>query len=164
MTVMTPGTHEQHDRAGTLELATGARLHGGAARNTNALCRDLLTRLDAYDPAERYTRLSGVVDHDTLHRAEAVEPWLTAHPRLTVRWLPTYGPGAHPIECACGDGHDLCSRHHTRQRLRDLVADVEAHLQVNGPWLYKWSALYDEPAVTVAVENIAVEPHAKMAA
>src|SRR4029434_1272650 len=38
--------------------------------------------------------------------------------------------------------HDLCTRNHTRQRLRDLVADVEAHLHLNGPWPYHLSELY----------------------
>jgi hypothetical protein len=60
--------------------------------------------------------------------------------------------------------HDLCTRNHTRKRLRDLVADVEAHLQVNGPWQYKLSELYYEPAVTAAVEKITAEPHVKIAA
>jgi transposase len=40
----------------------------------------------------------------------------------------------------------------------------EPHLQVKGPWPYKRSDLSDEPAVTAAVENIAAEPHAKIAA
>jgi hypothetical protein len=53
MTVMTPGTNEKHDLAGALDLATGALLHCMAARKTNALFRDLLTRLDACSPAER---------------------------------------------------------------------------------------------------------------
>jgi len=44
------------------------------------------------------------------------------------------------------------------------VADVEAHLPVNGPWLYKRSALDDEPAVTAAVEHIAAEEQAIVAA
>ena len=35
---------------------------------------------------------------------------------------------------------------------------------VNGPWQYKLSELYDEPAVTAAVEKIAAEEHAKLAA
>jgi transposase len=105
-----------------------------------------------------------VVDHDTIHHAKAVEQWLAAHPRFTRLWLPTYGPRANPIERAFGDVHDLCPRNHTRQRLRDLVADVEAHLQVNGPWPYKLSELYDEPAVTEAVEKIVAEQHAKIAA
>jgi hypothetical protein len=105
-----------------------------------------------------------VVDHYTMHHAKAVEQWLAAHPRFTLRWLPTYGPRANPIERAFGDVHDLCTRNHTRKRLRDLVADVEAHLQVNGPWQYQLSALYYEPAVTAAVENIASEEHTKVAA
>jgi transposase len=164
MTVMTPGIHEKHDLAGALDLATGARQHGVAARNTNALCRDLLTRLDACYPAERYTRLYVVVDNYTIHHAKAVEQWLAAHPRFTLLWLPTYGPRANPIERAFGDVHDLGTRNHTRKRLRDLVADVEAPLQVNGPWQYQLSDLYYEPAVTAAVKKIAAEPHAKMAA
>ena len=60
--------------------------------------------------------------------------------------------------------HDLCSCNHTRKRLRHLVADVEEHLSVNGPWPYKRSILYDEPAVTAAVERIAAEGHANIAA
>ena len=74
MTVMTPGVNEKYDLAWALDLATGALLHGVAARNTKALFRDLLTRLDACYPAERYTRLYVVVDHSTIHHAKAVEP------------------------------------------------------------------------------------------
>jgi len=60
--------------------------------------------------------------------------------------------------------HDLCTRNHTRKRLRDLVADVEEHLHVNGPWKYKLSELYYEPAVTAAVDNTTAEEHSKAAA
>jgi len=60
--------------------------------------------------------------------------------------------------------HDLCTRNHTRKRLQDLVADVEAHLQLNGPWQYQLSALYSEPAVTAAIEKIASEEHTQVAA
>jgi len=35
---------------------------------------------------------------------------------------------------------------------------------VNGPWPYKLSELYYEPAVTEAVEKIAAKQHAKIAA
>jgi hypothetical protein len=35
---------------------------------------------------------------------------------------------------------------------------------VNGPWPYKLSELYDEPAVTEAVEKIVAEQHATIAA
>jgi transposase len=164
LAVMTPGTNEKHYLAGALDLATGTVLHCLGARKTNVLFRDLLNRLDASYPAERYTRLYVVVDNYKIHKAKAVEDWVAAHPRFTVLFLPTYCPRANPIERAFGDVHDLCTRNHTRQRLRDLVADVEEHLCVNGPWKYKLSALYYEPAVTTAVEKLATEAQATMVA
>jgi hypothetical protein len=44
------------------------------------------------------------------------------------------------------------------------VAEVENHLHLNGPWQYKLSDLYDAPAVTAAVEQIAAEERANAAA
>ena len=164
LAVMTPGQHQKHYWAGALDLTTGTLLHGLGARKTNALFRDLLDLLEASYPAERYTRLYAVVDHDTIHTAEAVEQWLAAPPRVTRLLLPTYGPRANPIERAFGDGHDCCARDHQRTRVQALVADGESHLQVNGPWLYQLSAIYDEPAVTAAVEKIAATEQAEVAA
>jgi hypothetical protein len=113
---MTPGQHQKPYVAGALDVATGTRRHCLGARNTNAVFRDRLGLLDASDPAEPDTRLSVVGDHDNIHQAKAVEPWLTAHPRVTRLLLPTSCPRAHPIERACGDGHDGCTR--TQQRPR----------------------------------------------
>jgi transposase len=93
-----------------------------------------------------------------------VEQWLVAHPRFTLLFLPTYCPRANPIERAFGDIHDTCTRNHRRTRLPELVADVEWHLQVNGPWPYRLSELYYEPAVTAAVEQIAAANHTKAVA
>jgi hypothetical protein len=45
-----------------------------------------------------------------------------------------------------------------------LVADVEDHLDRNGPWQYKLSDPYYEPAITAAVEKLAAEEHATGAA
>jgi hypothetical protein len=53
------------------------------------------------------------------------------------------------MERAFGDVHDGGARNHRRQRLPGLVADVEDHVHLNGPWQYKLSDLYDEPAVTL---------------
>jgi hypothetical protein len=66
-------------------------------------------------------------------------------------------PQANPIERALGDVHDLCNRNHTRKRLQDLVGDVVEHLDVNGPWRYKLSDIYNDPAVTAAVERMIME-------
>ncbi len=120
--------------------------------------------METSSPVERYTQVDVVVDHDKIHQAKAVEQWLAAHPRVRLLCLPTYCPQANPIERAFGDVHDGCTRNHRRTRLSDLVADVEDHLHLNGPWKYKLSDLYDEPAVTAAVENISAEEHAKAAA
>jgi len=99
-----------------------------------------------------------------IHKAKAVEQWLAAHPRVTLLFLPTYCPRANSIERAFGDVHDCCTRNHRRKRLPDLVADVEAHLQVNGPWPYKLSQIYYEPMVTAAVEQLMAASQPKTAA
>ena len=164
LAVMTPGQNQKHYLAGALDLATGTLLHCLGARQTNQLFRDLLGTLEANYPTERYTRIYVVVDNYKIHKAKAVERWLAAHQRVTLLFLPTYCPRANPIERAFGDVHDCCTRNHRRKRLSDLVADVEAHLRVNGPWLSKLSEIYAEPAVTAAVEKIAAEEHARVAA
>jgi hypothetical protein len=104
------------------------------------------------------------VDHDKIHKAKAVEPWLATPPRVRRLFLPPYCPRANPMERAFGDGHDLCTRNQQRKHLPALVADVAEHRRVNGPWHYKLSDLYYASAVTVAVEKIAAEEQGKVAA
>jgi transposase len=162
--VMTPGQHEKRYLAGALEPTTGTLHSCLGARKTKLLFRDLLGTLEERHPAERYTRLYVVADNSKIHKAKAVEQWLDAHPRATLLWLPTYCPRANPIERAFGDVHDCCTRNHQRKRLPDLVAEVEDHLRLNGPWHYKLSELYYEPAVTAAVEKITAAEHAQVAA
>jgi putative transposase len=164
LAIMTPGQNQKHYLAGALDLATGTLHHCLGTRKTNALFRDLLEALDARYSAEQYTRLYVVVDNYKIHKAKAVEQWLAAHPRFSLLFLPTYCPRANPIERAFGDVHDLCTRNHQRKRLLDLLADVEEHLHVNGPWQYTLSALYYEAAVTAAVAKLAAEERAKAAA
>jgi hypothetical protein len=162
--VMTPGPNQKHDVAGALALVTGTLHHCLGARKTTALCRDVLGVLDERDPAEPYTRLSVVVDNAQIHTAKAVEPWWASHPRLTLLLWPTSGPRANPIARAFGDVQDCCTRTHQRKRFADLVAEVEDHVRLNGPWQDKLSDLYDEPTVTAAVEERIAQEHAKAAA
>jgi putative transposase len=162
--VMTPGTNAKQYLAGGLDLTTGTLHHCVGPRKTNGLFRDLLQTLEAAYPTAQYQRIYVVVDNYKIHKAKAVDAWLANHPRVTLLFLPPYCPRANPIERAFGDVHDLCTRNHTRKRLRDLVADVEDHLDRNGPWQYKLSDLYFEPAVTAAVAKIAAEERAMAAA
>jgi putative transposase len=162
--VSTPGKNEKHYLAGALHLATGKSLYCLGPHKNNGLFRELLALLDTTYPAHQSTRMYVVVDNYCIHKAKAVEQWLTRHPRFALLWLPTYCPRANPIERAFGDVHDKCTRHHKRKRLRDLVQDVERHVQENGPRQYKLSQLYDAPEVIAAVENIAAEKQPQMAA
>jgi transposase len=162
--IMTPGTNEKHYLAGALHLATGQMLYCLGSRKNNGLFRDLLTLLDTAYPAPEVTRIYVVVDNYCIHKAKAVMQWLAHHPRFEVLWLPTYCPRANPIERVFGDVHDKCTRNHQRKRLRDLVKDVEQHVQENGPWRYNLSRLYQDPEVTVAVDRIAAEAQTKIAA
>ena len=155
--VMTPGTNAKHYLAGALDLATGSLHHCVGPRKTNGLFRDLLQTLEAAYPAAQYQQLYVVVDNYKIHKAKAVEEWLAKHPRIQLLFLPTYCPRANPIERAFGDVHDLCTRNHTRKRLQELVADVVEHLDVNGPWRYKLSDIYSDPAVTAVVERMITE-------
>jgi transposase len=120
--------------------------------------------LDRTYPEPWVSRLYVVVDNYSIHKAKAVQKWLADHPRFELLWLPTYCPRANPIERAFGDVHDKCTRNHKRKRLRDLVRDVERHLQANGPWLYRLSRIYEEPEVTTAVERMAAKQPSQIAA
>ena len=162
--IMTPGTNEKYYLAGALHLATGNVRYCLGPRKNNGLFRELLTLLDHTYPASEVTRIYVVVDNYCIHKAKAVEQWLASHPHVTLLWLPTYCPRANPIERVFGDVHDTCTRNHQRKRLRDLVKDVERHMEENGLWKYKLSHLYDAPEVTAAVEHIAAEQQAKIAA
>jgi transposase len=105
-----------------------------------------------------------VMDNDCMYKAKAVEQWLASHPRVGLLWLPTYCLRANPLERVFGDVHDKCTRHHKRKRLRDLMKDVERHVQVHGSYRHKISHVYNAPEGTAAVEDIAAEKHPKVAA
>jgi transposase len=131
--IMTPGTNEKYYLAGALHLATGNVRYCLGPRKNNGLFRELLTLLDHTYPASEVPRIYVVVDNYCIHKAKAVEQWLVHHPRFALLWLPTYCPRANPIERVFGDVHDKCTRNHQRKRLRNLVQDVERHMEENGP-------------------------------
>jgi transposase len=152
--VPTPGTNEKRYPAGALDSTTGTTQHCVWYRKSTGLFLDLLATLDREYPARAFSRLFIVVDNSKIHKATEVDKWLAAHPRFELLFLPTYCPKANPIERAFGDVHEKCTRNHTRKRIRTLVGDVEQHLAVNGPWLYRLSELYYTPEVTAAVETL----------
>jgi transposase len=162
--IVTPGQNQKYYLAGALEPKSGRIVACTSPRKTNMLFRALLDRLEELYPKARFDKVCVVVDNYGIHKAKAVERWLAAHPRFELLFLPTYCPQANPIERAFGDVHDKCTRNHKRQRIEDLVSDVECHLLANGPWKYKLSQLYYTPEVTAAVERITTEQQLLQAA
>jgi transposase len=158
--VLTPGKNEKRYLAGAWDLRTGVIHFCCGERKTNALFRSLLDRLQSRYSAQQYDRVYLVADNYRIHKTQAVQQWWAAHPRFQVLWLPTYCPRANPIERAFGDTHDKVTRNHKRKRLRDLVADVGCHLDRNGPWPYQLSSIYQEPAVTAALQQLLADQHA----
>ena len=162
--IMTPGKNEKHYLAGALHLATGKLLYCLGPRKNNGLFRDLLTLLDTTYPAPQLrVSMSSWITTVFIKPKPSSSGW-PSHPRFALLWLPTYCPRANPIERVFGDVHDKCTRNHKRKRLRDVVQDVERHVQANGPWQYKLSQIYQAPEVTAAVEHMALEEQAKIAA
>jgi transposase len=158
--VLTPGKNEKQYLAGGWDFRTGVMHCCFGERKTNALFRNLLDTLQSRYPAQRYDQVYIVADNYCIHKTQAVQQWLVAHPRFQLLWLPTYCPRANPIERAFGDTHDKVTRNHKRKRLCDLVADVRRHLDRNGPWHYHLSQIYQEPEITMALKKLRQDKHA----
>ena len=152
--VLTPGKNEKHYLAGAWDSRTGMVHSCVGPRKTNMLFRSLLEILEIRYPARYYNRIFVVVDNYKIHKAQAVERWLAAHPRFELLWLPTYCPRANPIERIFGDTHDKVTRNHKRKRLRDLVADVGRYLDRYSPWPYRLSTIYLEPEITAVLRRL----------
>jgi len=96
--VLTPGTNEKRDLAGARDRQSGRLVHRVGWRKTHGLFVDLLATLDRSYPLRQFPRLYVVVDNSKIHKAQAVEHWLAAHPRFALLFVPTYCPKANPIE------------------------------------------------------------------
>jgi len=159
--IMTPGQNQKRYLAGALNYATGKITHVLAERKNRFLVIDLLRALDRKFATA--SKIYLVADNYRIHKAKAVEEWLTNHPRFEFVWLPSYCPKANPIERAFGDVHDKCTRNHKRTRINDLVGDVEWHLKRNGPWPYQLSSIYYTPEVDAVVAELLAAENLKAA-
>jgi hypothetical protein len=152
--IVTPGVNQKRYLAAALDHLRGQVVSCIGERKTAALFLELLRVLDAAYPAATYNRLYVGVDNFRIHKAKAVEQWLSLHPRIELLFLPTYCPKANPIERVFWEVNDKCTRNHQRKQISQLVGDVERHLAVNGPWPYKLSEIYYTAEVTAAVNEL----------
>jgi DDE superfamily endonuclease len=97
-----------------------------------------------------------VVDNYKIHKAQAVQRWLAAHPRIELVFLPTDCPKAHPIERLFGDTHDKV----TRQQIWRLVEEGKRHLAGNGPWQDRLTEIYLTAEVTAAARRLKTQAKA----
>jgi putative transposase len=152
--VVTPGVNQKRYLAAALDHLTGRVISCIGERKTAGLFLELLKALEGTYPAASYQRLYVVVDNFGIHKAKAVAEWLARHRRIELLFLPTYCPKAKPIERVFWEVHDKCTRNHRRKKIEQLVGDVEQHLEVNGPWPYKLSAIYYTAEVAAAVKEL----------
>jgi hypothetical protein len=158
--VMTPGKNQKRYLAGAWDVRTGQVHYRVWASKTNGLFRALVEAVETAYPARHDDRIYVVVDNYKIHKAQAVEQWLTAQRRVELVFLPTYCPKANPIERLFGDTHDKVTRNHTRKQIWRLVEDVKRHWAENGPWPYRLSEIYFTAAVTAAVRSLRTQAKA----
>jgi len=161
--IVTPGVNQKRYLAGALDTLTGKVIHCVAERKTALLFVELLKAIEQSYPMATYKEIFVVVDNFQIHKAKVVQQWLAAHSRIQLLFVPTYCPKANPIERVFWEVHDKCTRNHRRRKIEQVVEDVERHMQVNGPWAYKLSAIYYTAEVTAAVKELEKEQLLKAA-
>src|SRR4030095_14478295 len=81
------GPKRSWNRGSRVSRLSVYELFTGSLKN-NGLFRELLTLLDTTYPARQITRIYVGADNHCIHKANAVEQWLTSHPRCALLWLP----------------------------------------------------------------------------
>jgi transposase len=161
--VMTPGKNRKRYLAAALDKVTGKVLHVTGEHKTHALFISVLERVERAFPSSVVSRIYVVPDNYKIHKTPEVESWLGSHQRIELLWLPTYCPRANPVERVFGDVHDKCTRNHKRERLRDLVADVERYLREHWRWQYTLSEIYYEEEVEKTLSQLDISAEFKAA-
>ncbi len=152
--VLRPGQNQKAYLAAAWNYVTGKVWSVTGEKKDRHLFINLLASINRSDAATKFQKVYVVVDNYRIHTAKDVVAWLGNHPRFELVFLPAYCPRANPIERIFGDCHDHCTRNHKRKRLSEVVADVVWHLKARGRWQYKLSTIYDEEAVTNALEPV----------
>jgi transposase len=94
--VPTPGTNRKRTIFGALEWDTGRWLYTITERKRTVEFLAFLEQALAAYPGRPVLL---VLDNASIHTAKAVAPWLAAHPRLELLYLPTYsGHAQNPVE------------------------------------------------------------------
>lgn len=99
-----------------------------------------------------------MVDRDGIHQTRAGRTWLAAHLRVELLVLPADGPQANPLERVWGNAHNHVTRHHTRQRRRDLLADLARPGAHHEPWRYELGSVEETADVRAEYRQQSAPP------
>lgn len=164
---LSPGRAERHgfeyQRNGTLSLyaalnvATG-RVEGMTAqRHTSAEFLRFLDRLVATQPTRRAIHI--IADNLSAHKTKAVAAWLTAHPRVTLHYTPTYSSWLNQVELWFAKiERDMIARGiftSTADLRRKLMQYIRAHNKTCQP--IQWS--YSNPKHRIRAPRTSVTSH-----
>ena len=164
---LSPGRAERHGfeykRNGTLSLFAALNVATGhvdgmtATRHTSAEFLRFLDRLVATQSARREIHI--IADNLSAHKTKAVTAWLTAHPRVTLHYTPTYSSWLNQIELWFAKiERDMIARGiftSTSDLRRKLMQYIRAHNKTCQP--IRWA--YSNPKHRITAPRTSVTTH-----
>jgi len=118
--VPTPGQNAKRAVFGALDAVTG-RFH--RADYARKLAVNFVAFLEQVAAAYPTGHLVLVLDNVQMHDAKVVRPWLAAHPRVAVLWLPRYAAhDANPVERIWGLLKDAVAANRLAGSIDELTA------------------------------------------
>lgn len=134
--VLTPGTNTKREVVGSLSWRTGHLVTSVGAERQGRDTDLFLSHLG--ELRRRYRRckvIHVIVDNARNHKGPRVDRYLAAcGGRIRLHYLPTYSPDADPIERVWWKLHEAITRNHRCKSMDELLAQVMAWLNENGPY------------------------------
>ena len=164
---LSPGRAERHGfeyvRHGTLSLYAALNVATGRVEGMTAAhhtCHEFLTFLEqvlATAPARK--RIHFIVDNLSAHKTKAVKAWLTAHPRVTMHYTPTYSSWLNQVEAWFGRIERDCIARgiftSTQDLRRKLLQYITLHNKTCQPFVWR----YKDPARRIRTTSISTTAH-----
>ena len=113
-----------------LDVATGQVIGQIHRRHRASEFKKFLTRIDREVPADLDVHL--VCDNYATHKTQAVQTWLTAHPRFHMHFTPTYSSWLNQVERWFGLLTDKRIRRGVHKNVQALERDIRT-------WITQWN-------------------------
>jgi transposase len=130
--VLTPGKNQKHYLAGALNAHTGRVVWCEHPTKNAALFLSLLDVLKRTYRAAKELVL--ILDNYIIHKCEAVQRYVSRHPKFTFLFQPTYSPWANHIERLWKVMHDTVTRNHQCKTFPELAQHIIRFMAVVQPF------------------------------